>query len=81
MTRKIRRFFRNIDICVIRVSGNGLNMSKPCNDCLSKMKLVGINRIYYSEDKYYITEEKIKEMTTEHLSLSAKLNFVKIYYK
>ncbi len=79
--KKIRRFFRTINIYVIRVSGSNLNMSKPCGDCLSKMKILGINRVFYSEDQYNIVEEKVKNMNSEHMCLASKLNFVGQYYK
>jgi hypothetical protein len=70
--RKISRY----SILVLRVNNKGqLLNSKPCLHCLGILKLYGLNKIYYSNNNGIITEEKIKNMDTNHLSRINKTSF------
>lgn len=56
-------------IVVLRVNNDGkLLNSKPCFHCLQILKISGLNKIYYSDSNGNINVEKIKNMTTSHLS-------------
>ena len=61
-------------IIVIRIVGqkneNGkLGMSKPCKDCLKRIKqFKNIQYVYYSDHIGMIVREKAEEIQTDHLS-------------
>ena len=61
-----------LDILIIRIDKNKkLQMSKPCQHCLLKLKLKNIRNVYYSDGSSIICE-KLNEMTTNHISSSEK---------
>ncbi len=62
--KKIRRFFNNCDIVIVRRT---LSNSKPCKRCLETLKNYGIRRVYYSYERTIIME-KLSEMNTDYLS-------------
>ncbi len=62
-----------IDVLVIRSVANGIGSSRPCKHCLSVMKKLNVNRVYYSIDGNEIVYEKVRDMTSNHLSLGGKL--------
>jgi len=49
-----------------------LRDSKPCSNCLSVLKKMGINRIWYSTGDGKVICEKTAKMTTTHLSIYNK---------
>lgn len=51
-----------INILVIRVKNNILRNSRPCNICILKMKKIGINKVYYSNNNGIIVYEYITDM-------------------
>ena len=60
-------------IIVIRIVGQkkyeNLGMSKPCKDCLKRIKqFKNIQYVYYSDHIGMIVREKVEEIQTEHLS-------------
>ena len=68
-TKMPRRYLKNIDIIVIRVSSNGmLKNSRPCNNCIDKLTKLGIRKIYYSTDTGDIISEYVKDMERIHTS-------------
>jgi deoxycytidylate deaminase len=53
---KIRRKMSKYSICVVRsIIGEDGNLclmsSLPCQDCLHKLKMIGLNKVIYSENK------------------------------
>ena len=62
--KKIRRYFRNCKLVVVRTS---MGNSKPCSKCLKMLKYYGIKKVYYSLEQE-IVFEKTNEMETDHLS-------------
>jgi hypothetical protein len=62
-----------IDILVIRSVPNGIGSSKPCQHCLHIMKQLNVNRVFYSIDGNEVICEKVKYMTSTHLSLGGKM--------
>lgn len=62
-----------IDILVIRSVPNGIGSSKPCQHCLHIMKQLNVNRVFYSIDGNEVLCEKVKYMTSDHLSLGGKM--------
>ena len=56
-------------------SGN-FAQSKPCNICLSYLKLFNINNVYYSTPDN-VVKEKIRDMEYEQYSSFKKNNFDK----
>ena len=61
---KLRRYFNNCDIIVVR---KNLSNSKPCKRCLESLKNYGVRRVYYSCDNKLIME-KISQMETNYLT-------------
>jgi deoxycytidylate deaminase len=56
-------------IVVIKLSvNNTLGNSKPCVNCLNKLKKLNIKRIYYSDANGNIVGEKIKDMISNTIS-------------
>lgn len=71
-----------VDIILVRVTkaaGKPYGMAKPCMHCLDKLKKshnnnsVVIRHIYYTDDTGKIMKEHINDMTTTHITISAKL--------
>lgn len=54
---------KKIDLVVIRINKNGdLCNARPCYKCLNFMKLVNINKVYYSISSDKIISENVKNM-------------------
>jgi hypothetical protein len=60
---------KKICIIIIRYNSNGeLMCSKPCKDCIELLKLIGVDRVYYSTDQHKIACVKIQNLYSEHIS-------------
>jgi hypothetical protein len=70
--RKLRKKFSKIDLIVIKRSGSSENLgsSRPCCDCLKVLKILHLNVVYYSTSLGNIEYEKIRDMTSTHMSQS-----------
>lgn len=69
---------KKIEIVVIRVdmkTGELLN-SQPCWNCTRKMKLLGIRKIHFSNDKGEIETHNLRDFEPTHICTSQK----KLYY-
>jgi len=68
---------KNYDILVVRINKSGsLVNSRPCDDCIRRLQLLGVNRIYYSSDKGDVVREKLSEMRLGHVS-SGKMHMIR----
>jgi hypothetical protein len=47
-------------------------MSRPCAKCIEILKIVGIRSVYYSTKTGEIIRERVKNMTSNHLSQAQK---------
>lgn len=66
--RKLKKC-NKIDLYVVRVNRNGeLLDSRPCAECLNAMKSAEIHKVFYSTSNGTVISEKVKYMTSEHLS-------------
>jgi cytidine deaminase len=64
---------KNIDIIVIRISKSyELRNSRPCNDCIDKLRKMGIRKVYYSNDEGEIINEYLQDMKKIHISSGAR---------
>lgn len=53
----------NLDLVVVRVNRSGDTCNaRPCHNCLSMMKSVGIRRVYYSVSSDQVVCENVKDM-------------------
>jgi deoxycytidylate deaminase len=60
---------KGLDILVIRINKNYvLKNSRPCNQCIEKLKKIGIRRVYYSDHNGNIIYEKVEYMEKLHVS-------------
>ena len=67
------KYVKGFDILVIRVNKNGdLKNSRPCNNCIDKMKTKGIRKIYWSTDEQTILSEYVDSMDKIHESSGAR---------
>lgn len=66
--------FTSGHLLVVRLnSNNKLANSKPCVDCLEKLKKIGIKKIYYSDAMGRIVEEKIRYASSSHVCSGKKM--------
>jgi len=70
---KIRRKMSKYSICVVRSSERidgqvNLMNSLPCRDCLKKLKMVGLNKVIFSENGNTINSARIHQIETNHLN-------------
>jgi hypothetical protein len=70
---KIRRKMSKYSICVVRSSmdedGNVCFMnSLPCRDCLTKLQMVGLNKVIYSDINDQIKTARISDIETNLLN-------------
>lgn len=63
---------KGLDIFVIRTTGNSLCNSRPCNNCILKMRKKGIRKVYYSNSKGTIECEYVNTMPLLHCSKNYK---------
>lgn len=73
MPKNMRRMLRKLSVIVIRYSDNCLRMSKPCKHCMDCIQILGIRKIYYSNVDGEITYEKVRNMETQHISMSRRI--------
>lgn len=59
----------SIDIIVVRIQGDTVGMSKPCSHCVAYLKSLHMGKIYYSYYDGQIIVEKIKRITSDHVSV------------
>lgn len=61
---------KGMDILVIRVDriGAKLKNSRPCNNCICKLKKIGIRKVFYSNEKGDIVFEYVNNMEFLHIS-------------
>lgn len=43
-------------------------MAKPCSNCLSEIKKIGVRYVYYTTFKGFLNRELARDMTNDHLS-------------
>lgn len=74
---KKKKHLQNINLLVIRLSKkNKLQTSKPCVDCINKIKVLPekkgykIKNIYYSDDNENIVKSNLKTLENEELHYS-----------
>lgn len=64
-----KKHVRGMDILVIRIGKNSaLKNSRPCNQCIDKLKKLGIRKVFYSDDNGYIVSEHVETMEKRHVS-------------
>jgi deoxycytidylate deaminase len=71
------QFFKNIsgfDLVVIRLSPDGTHFtnSRPCNDCILKMRQLGIRKVFYSNENSEIICQNVNEMELIHVCSAVK---------
>ncbi len=68
--RKNKYMLRSkIDIYVVRVNRLGeLMNSKPCYHCTRMLKMLGIRRVYYSDNNGNIVCERVSELSNTHIT-------------
>jgi hypothetical protein len=74
-SRTLKKKFSQIDLLVIKHSSDKLGMSKPCAHCTDIIKKIGIRSIYYSNAQGDIINVRVRDLSSEHLTQSAKLGF------
>lgn len=70
---KIRRKMNKFSICVVRstekIDGQVLYMnSMPCRDCLKKLKMVGLNKVIFSDSDNTVYCARIHQIEDNELS-------------
>jgi hypothetical protein len=71
--KKLLKKLSQYSIIVLRVGLTGeLLNSKPCMDCLKVLKMIGIKKVYYSDENGNIIVEKIKNMESNHVCRFSK---------
>lgn len=59
---------KNLDLFVLRINRTDQNLnicnSRPCFNCLNLMKVVGINKVHYTDDNGNIITEHVKSMVS-----------------
>ena len=64
-----KRQLKGMDIIVIRVNKNNLlKNSKPCYDCICKLRQMGIRKVYYSDKNGRIVYEYASNIFNSHVS-------------
>ena len=65
-----RKMYKKANILVVRVDGQGnLKNSKPCSDCLCRIKNIkSIKTIYFSDDDGQIVSFSKNDINNEHIS-------------
>ena len=66
--RSLRNSAKNFDVIVIRLNKKSLGNSRPCKNCLSALKKIGVRRVYYSITGGDILCENVENMNTDHQS-------------
>jgi tRNA(Arg) A34 adenosine deaminase TadA len=69
----IQKMQGSVDIIVIRINNRmELKNSRPCNNCIEKLRSIGIRRVYYSNETGNIVREDIDTMEKIHVSYGNK---------
>jgi hypothetical protein len=64
---------QKLDIVVIRVNRSGETCNaRPCHNCLSMMKAVGIRKVHYSVSPNELVSENVKDMVSIQASSVTK---------
>ena len=64
-----KKKIKGMDILVIRINNNfALRNSRPCNQCIEKLRKIGIRKVFYSTDDGTIVSEFIEHMDKIHTS-------------
>jgi deoxycytidylate deaminase len=73
-----KKHVRGMDLIVIRIDNYGtkLKNSRPCNDCIIKLRKLGIRKVYYSDENGEIVFEYVNNMKFLHIC-SSKKNIMK----
>ena len=60
---------KGMDIIVIRIDKFGVKLknSRPCNNCILKLRKLGIRKVYYSNEKGDIVFEYVNNMEFLHI--------------
>lgn len=74
-SRRIKNAARkNYSILVIRINAEGMLVnSKPCNDCIISLLRMGVNKVYYSNEKGHIICEKLAHMNRTYICKSKQI--------
>ena len=69
-----KKSVRGMDLIVIRINNYGtkLKNSRPCNDCIIKLRKLGIRKVYYSDEKGEIVFEYVNNMKFLHICSSSR---------
>ena len=72
---------KGMDIIVIRIDkmGTKLKNSRPCNNCIRKLRKLGIRKVFYSNENGNIVSEYVNDMEFLHIC-SSQNNLDKINY-
>ena len=63
----------NIDIVVMRINKVGeVANARPCYNCLTMMKAVGIRKVYYSISDTELICENVNNMISIHISATTR---------
>jgi hypothetical protein len=63
----------NVDIVVMRINKIGeVANARPCYNCLTMMKAVGIRKVYYSISDNELICEKVNNMISIHISATTR---------
>lgn len=64
---------RGMDLLVIRINKHSiLRNSRPCNQCIDKLRKIGIRKVYYSNENGDIVCEFVEQMEKTHVSSGTK---------
>ena len=66
--KKIKRNLSKLSIVVIRWADEQFKMSKPCVHCIRYLKLMNINKIYYSDGENNLICCKVHKLESNHIS-------------
>lgn len=68
-----KKSVKGLDILVIRINKQlALKNSRPCNNCIDKLKKIGIRKVFYSNENGNIIGEFINDMEKYHISSGTK---------
>lgn len=68
-----KKSLKGLDVIVIRIKNNMLKNSRPCNNCIDKLRKVGIRKVYYSNEDGIIVSEFVENMEKLHISSGYRL--------
>lgn len=66
--------FKKLKMLIIRTNNRGeLKFSKPCCNCIEKLKKFGVKSVYYSTDEGTIIKERLDTICGDHKSGGQKM--------